>query len=78
MQLAAYCRHTFSLGHAAMLVNETMPDALVEQAKRQLAGRSLSGISCGILGMAFKPNNDDWRESLAFKLRKLLLWEGAS
>lgn len=72
MQLAAYCRHTFSIGHAAMLVNETMPDALLEQAKR-----NLSGVSCGILGMAFKPNNDDWRESLAFKLRRLLLWEGA-
>ena len=27
--------------------------------------------------MAFKPNNDDWRESLAFKLRSVLLWEGA-
>ena len=80
MQLAAYCRHTFSLGHAAMLVNETMPDALVEQARRELMAkqRSLSGVSCGILGMAFKPNNDDWRESLAFKLRRLLLWEGAT
>ena len=75
MQLAAYCRHTFSLGHAAMLVNETMPDSLVEQARRQMG--SLSGLSCGILGMAFKPDNDDWRESLAFKLRSVLLWEGA-
>lgn len=32
---------------------------------------------CGVLGMAFKPNNDDFRESLAFKLRRLLSWEGA-
>lgn len=58
-----------------MLVNETMPDSVVEQARRQMG--SLSGLSCGILGMAFKPDNDDWRESLAFKLRSVLLWEGA-
>mmetsp|Transcript_94239 Transcript_94239/g.172727 ORF Transcript_94239/g.172727 Transcript_94239/m.172727 type:complete len:759 (-) Transcript_94239:66-2342(-) len=79
MQLAAYCRHTFSLGHAAMLVNETMPDTVLEQARKVLAqrGRSITGTACGILGMAFKPDNDDFRESLAFKLRRLLLWEGA-
>ncbi|CAE8581058.1 unnamed protein product [Polarella glacialis] len=35
MQLAAYCRHTFSLGHAAMLVNETMPDCILEQARKE-------------------------------------------
>jgi len=79
MQLAAYCRHTFSLGHAAMLVNETMPDCLLDQAKRELAlsGRTLAGAKCGILGMAFKPDSDDGCESLAFKLRRLLSWEGA-
>jgi len=27
--------------------------------------------------MAFKPNNDDFRESLAYKLRRQLLLEGA-
>merc|ERR1712048_1556644 len=65
MQLAAYCRHTFSLGHAAMLVNETMPDCLVAKAKSELSklGRTLSGTLCGILGMAFKPDSDDPRES---------------
>merc|ERR1712176_253330 len=79
MQLAAYCRHTFSLGHAAMLVNETMPDCVLEKARKELAleGRVLAGSRCGVLGMAFKPDNDDARESLAFKLRRLLLWEGA-
>lgn len=79
MQLAAYCRHAYSLGHAAMLVNETMPNTVVEQAKQELAkqGLKMRGTKCGILGMAFKPNNDDFRESLAFKLRRLLVWEGA-
>jgi UDP-N-acetyl-D-mannosaminuronic acid dehydrogenase len=79
MQLAAYCRHTFSLGHAAMLVNETMPDCVLEQAKKELSrqGLSMAGLKVGILGMAFKPDNDDFRESLAFKLRRMLIWEGA-
>jgi UDP-N-acetyl-D-mannosaminuronic acid dehydrogenase len=79
MQLAAYCRHTFSLGHAAMLVNETMPDCVVEQAKKEVLrqGLTMAGMKCGILGMAFKPGNDDFRESLAYKLRRLLHWEGA-
>merc|ERR1719426_33121 len=48
MQLAAYCRHTFSLGHAAMLVNETMPDTVVEMAKKALAnqGLTMAGTKC--------------------------------
>ena len=31
----------------------------------------------GILGMAYKPDNDDNRESLAYKLRRLLEYENA-
>ena len=79
MQLAAYCRHTFSLGHAAVLVNETMPDSLVEQARRHLSsqGRTLEGLKCGILGMAFKPDSDVCSQSLALKLKQLLQREGA-
>lgn len=74
MQLAAYNRQNFALGHAAMLINETLPDFLVDQVKRD---RSLAGLQVGILGMAFKGNSDDPRASLAYKLRKLLQFEGA-
>jgi UDP-N-acetyl-D-mannosaminuronic acid dehydrogenase len=74
MQLAAFSRPGFSLGHAAMLVNETLPDFLVDQARRT---GPLEGRTVGILGMAFKPDNDDRRESLAYKLRKLLVHAGA-
>jgi UDP-N-acetyl-D-mannosaminuronic acid dehydrogenase len=75
MQLAAYNRQHFGIGQAAMLVNETLPDFLVEQAKK---GHILAHRNVGILGMAFKPNNDDKRESLAYKLRKLLVRESAT
>ena len=74
MQLAAACPTGFQLGHAAMLVNEGLPDHLV----RRLAARfDLRGMTVGILGMAFKAESDDTRESLSFKLRKLLLLRGA-
>ncbi len=75
MQLASYNRQNFALGHASMLINETLPDFLVEKSK---ISHKLEGENVGILGMAFKANNDDTRESLAFKLRKLLQFEGAN
>jgi UDP-N-acetyl-D-mannosaminuronic acid dehydrogenase len=74
MQLAAYNRQNFALGNSAMLLNETLPDFLVERAKQSY---SLKGMQVGILGMAYKADNDDRRESLAYKLRKLLLYENA-
>jgi UDP-N-acetyl-D-mannosaminuronic acid dehydrogenase len=55
-----------------MMVNEGLPSALVEQAK---ATRDLSRDCAAILGMAFKGNCDDPRDSLAYKLRKILTLE---
>jgi UDP-N-acetyl-D-mannosaminuronic acid dehydrogenase len=72
MQLAAFSRNNFMLGHAAMLVNEGLPAHLVELAKEQA---DLRPLTAGILGMTFKAESDDIRDSLAFKLRKLLTLE---
>jgi UDP-N-acetyl-D-mannosaminuronic acid dehydrogenase len=76
MQLAAFCQNTFFLGHSAMLVNEGLPGFLVNQLLARTEG-SLRRKKVGLLGLAFKPDNDDTRESLSFKLRKLLLQQGA-
>lgn len=75
MQLAAYSPQGFSMGHSSMLINESLPSFLVEQIKRT---HDLSGMTVGILGMAFKPDNDDHRDSLAYKLRRLLQYENAT
>jgi UDP-N-acetyl-D-mannosaminuronic acid dehydrogenase len=69
MQLAAFSRNTFVLGHAAMMVNEGLPAHLVELAKHEI---DLTEATAGILGMAFKAESDDPRDSLSYKLRKLL------
>lgn len=72
MQLAAFSHDHFMLGHAAMLVNEGLPGHLIELARRRT---DLSRATVGILGMAFKAESDDPRDSLAYKLRKLLALE---
>lgn len=72
MQLAAFSQNTFALGHAAMLINEGLPNFLVEQAKHRM---ELTNLTVGILGMAFKAESDDPRQSLSYKLRKLLRLE---
>lgn len=69
MQLAAFSQNSFMLGHAAMLVNEGLPAHLIELASRKT---ELKSKVAGILGMAFKAESDDKRDSLSYKLRKLL------
>lgn len=69
MQLAAYTNNTYFLGHAAMLVNEGLPNHVVQILETKT---DLSKKCVGILGMAFKGDSDDERDSLAFKLKSLL------
>jgi UDP-N-acetyl-D-mannosaminuronic acid dehydrogenase len=76
MQLASYFDNRFYLGHAAMLVNEGLAAFVAERVKRELGGQ-LWGKTVGVLGMTFKPENDDIRDSLSFKIRKLLEFAGA-
>ena len=71
MQLASFYHNNFFLGHAAMLINEGLPDHLIKNLKRKM-NDSLIDKKIAILGMTFKANNDDIRESLSFKVKKLL------
>lgn len=77
MQLAASSMNGFPMGHAAWRVNEGLPELLVRQVCRALGGALDQGACVGILGMAFKADVDDVRESLGFKVKKLLEFAGA-
>lgn len=68
LQLAAFSGNQFFMGHAAMLINEGLPNFIVSQLKNT----NLAEQCVAILGMAFKADSDDSRESLSYKLKKLL------
>jgi UDP-N-acetyl-D-mannosaminuronic acid dehydrogenase len=72
MQLSNFNNNSFFLGHSAMLVNEGLPNYLV---RRAAAKYDLRALTVGILGMTFKPDCDDPRDSLSYKLRKTLTFE---
>lgn len=75
MQLGSAANNNFGLGFSAMLVNEGLPNFLVKHARERWP---LNTLTAGILGMAFKSESDDPRESLSFKLRKVLEYEAAA
>jgi UDP-N-acetyl-D-mannosaminuronic acid dehydrogenase len=68
LQLSAFSSNNFFLGHAAMLVNEGLPNFILTQLRAQ----GLAKSTVAILGMAFKGDSDDNRSSLSYKLKKLL------
>ncbi len=74
MQLSSFSNNNFFLGHAAMLINEGLPDFIVDSMKKKYY---LTHQKVGLLGMAFKGDNDDPRESLSYKLKKRLQIEAA-
>jgi len=69
MQLASFYRNQFGLGFQAMLVNEGMPQFIVDRLD---AVNPLDQMTVGLLGMAFKAESDDPRFSLSYKLKKIL------
>jgi UDP-N-acetyl-D-mannosaminuronic acid dehydrogenase len=69
MQLSAFARNQFGLGHAALLINEGLVLHVVENLKRHY---DLANMAVGLLGMAFKAESDDTRASLSYKFKKVL------
>jgi len=74
MQLSAFNSNNFLLGHAAMMINEGLPNFIVDDLRKR---HDLSKTQVGILGMAFKADIDDIRDSLSYKLGKILRFHGA-
>jgi UDP-N-acetyl-D-mannosaminuronic acid dehydrogenase len=61
---------------ASWHLHESMPWFLLDSAARRLGG--LSSKSVGVLGLTFKKDTDDLRDSLALKLCRLLLRENVA
>tara|TARA_B100000787_G_C16198135_1_gene302543 strand:+ start:1695 stop:2873 length:1179 start_codon:yes stop_codon:yes gene_type:complete len=69
MQLSSFYNHRFKLGHAAMSVNEGIPEFIIKNLQKKY---NLKKKIIGVLGLTFKAETDDIRDSLAIKLVKLL------
>jgi len=63
----------------ARRINNHMPEFTAEQVKRELSkkGISVQGAKVAVLGLAYKPEIDDYRESPSFKIIKYLQALGA-
>ncbi|MBI5827786.1 MAG: UDP-glucose/GDP-mannose dehydrogenase family protein [Deltaproteobacteria bacterium] len=67
--------YTFKIVDAVIEVNRAQREVMIEKVKA-LVGE-LSGKHIGVIGLAFKPNTDDIRESPAIDIVKRLINEGA-
>lgn len=69
MQLSYFYNKQFSLGHSAMEINEGMPKFIIDSLEKKY---NLKNKTIGLLGLTFKADSDDIRDSLAIKLLKYL------
>ena len=69
MQLSSFYNYKFSLGHTAMSVNEGLPKFLIKELNKKY---DLRKKTVGVLGLSFKGETDDLRDSLSIKLLKQL------
>ncbi len=73
MQLSAFSKDKSGIFSLAMVINEGFTDYYLEKIKTKFGKKK---IKVGILGMAFKQDVDDIRDSLSFKLKKQLELNG--
>ena len=69
MQLSSLYNHKFPLFKASMVVNESLPKFIINKLSKEY---NLRKKTVGVLGLSFKAENDDIRDSLAIKLLKKL------
>ena len=69
MQLSSFYDHNFLLGHSAMSINEGIPKFIIKKLETKF---NLKKKTVGVLGLAFKAETDDIRDSLSIKLIRIL------
>ena len=69
MQLNSFCNNLFELGTAAMRINENIPNLIIDKIKKI---KNYKKKTIGLLGLTFKGETDDIRDSLSIKLLKKL------
>ena len=69
MQLSSFNNHKFPLFRSAMSINESLPQFIINKLNEKY---NLKKKTVGILGLSFKAENDDIRDSLSIKLLKKL------
>jgi UDPglucose 6-dehydrogenase len=75
-KLAESLGYRFSIVETVIQVNERQHERMVEKMESTLG--PLKGKRLGVLGLTFKPNTDDIRESPGIKIVKGLVEKGAS
>ena len=69
MQLSSFYKKNFILGTGAMKINEGIPDLIIKKIKKI---KNYKSKIVGVLGLSFKAETDDIRDSLSIKLLKKL------
>ena len=75
-QIAKQHGYEFKIVDAVLRVNDERPEMMVEKIVSALGG-DLRGATIGILGLTFKPNTDDMRESPSIPVIRGLQERGA-
>ncbi|OGC47212.1 UDP-glucose 6-dehydrogenase [candidate division WWE3 bacterium RIFCSPHIGHO2_01_FULL_42_13] len=70
--------YDFSLIRGVMRVNDLQKHSFTSKIYQEFKGEALGGKTFAVLGLAFKENTDDIRESVAIKIIHLLRGRGAS
>ncbi|MBT2724657.1 UDP-glucose/GDP-mannose dehydrogenase family protein [Bacillus sp. ISL-46] len=74
-RLAENVNYSFKILNSVIEVNKKQQLLLLEKAKERFG--SLKGKKCALLGLSFKPNTDDVRESACINISKQLIDSGA-
>jgi UDPglucose 6-dehydrogenase len=76
-EIAREAGRPFDIVETVVSVNERMKVRAVEKVRTAL-GDGLSGKTVALLGLSFKPETDDMRESASIPIARTLIGEGAS